>query len=457
MFYFTEIKMTYNDILYNVLKKLKEQQPSLSTGDFLYDELKDGLMCGEFNFRYFLDDMETQGYIKITKQNITDWGEIQILPSGLNYINQYTPTEHTNINFKQFWDFVESKLIKNTDELLQAKRGADLHLQSEIEQMEFQKSLAGQGKRNCYAFMVKQVDFARGEVYRYENELEKRRILAMASANRIGGYNNQFPPVSNNKSNKENPEDEWKTEAIKKGLRIGTAEYHNFIQTKKLEQKAVDDEILRKKDFEFYVGKNNIYCPTIGDFKQQLAIQKLNPVKFKYMEWLWNEKVRYMNAKHYYDTWGERGTGINRTDLYGKIIEFINWEIEDGTSLPESISTINIETTPTIQSETEKYNLGDYALMQVYLSISGEGEAVTNTNKDKIANEYNLHGKRLYESFNRFSNSMSRTEITSKRSDKAKNERFEKVIKLLSEYPKALKRATDEQKMFISASQKQYE
>ncbi len=51
---------------------------------------------------------------------------------------------------------------------------------------------------------------------------------------------------------------------------------------------------------------------------------------------------------------------------------------------------------PTTTKLSQAYSLGDYALMQVYLSLSGEGESVTNTNKDVIAKNNDLHGKRLY-------------------------------------------------------------
>ncbi len=105
----------------------------------------------------------------------------------------------------------------------------------------------------------------------------------------------------------------------------------------------------------------------------------------------------------------------------------------------------------------DEYNLGDYALMQVYLSISGEGESVTNANKGEIAGRYSIHAKRLYEDFNKYTETNARIETINKRSDNQKKKRFEKVIKLLAPYPKALKRATDEQKVFINASLKTYE
>lgn len=103
------------------------------------------------------------------------------------------------------------------------------------------------------------------------------------------------------------------------------------------------------------------------------------------------------------------------------------------------------------------YNLGDYALMQVYLSLTGEGESVTNTNKDTIADKYQLHGKRFYEAFNKYRNVTARTETVNERTDNEKKKRFEKVVVLLSPYPNALKLAIDEQKLFILASQAQYE
>ena len=105
----------------------------------------------------------------------------------------------------------------------------------------------------------------------------------------------------------------------------------------------------------------------------------------------------------------------------------------------------------------DEYTLGDYALMQVYLSISEEGEGVTNANKSEIAGRYSIHAKRFYEDFNKYTEANARTETINKRSDKEKKKRFEKVIKLLAPFPKALKRATDEQKVFLNASLKTYE
>lgn len=366
-----QIKMTSHDIIYKILKKIKENQEPLPTGDFLFNELKDELMVGEFSFRFFLDDLGAEGYVKITKQNITDWGEIQILPMGLNYISQFIPNEHTDIDYNNFWDFLEQQIIKNTEDLIQAKSSAELHLQTQIETFELQKSLAERGKRNILGFMHKQVDFARQEVYRIDKELEKRRILSMSTANRIGGNNNAVKNVpSATIQVQTDVEEEWKNEAKAKGLKVGTGPYHNFIQNKKQEQKEKEDEEIRKKDFEYYVGKDNIYCPTLEKFKQQLAIQKMNPDKFKYATWLWDEQVRYTTAKHYYDKWGGRGGLIDRHELYGEIIDLLNIHIEHGinTIEPNEVTVKSLEKNRKIENEK----------IQVSDTTSTEEESIDN-------------------------------------------------------------------------------
>ena len=67
--------------------------------------------CGltEFRFKFFLDSFAEEGYVKITKENITDWGEFQLLQLGEKYVNEYVPNEYTDINYNNFWDFLESR------------------------------------------------------------------------------------------------------------------------------------------------------------------------------------------------------------------------------------------------------------------------------------------------------------------------------------------------------------
>ncbi len=59
-----------------------------------------------------------------------------------------------------------------------------------------------------------------------------------------------------------------------------------------------------------------------------LGIQKLNPDRYKYATWLWEEQVKYANARHYYTVWGARGTGIDRGHTYDLILVLIQEEIE---------------------------------------------------------------------------------------------------------------------------------
>ena len=179
--------MTFYDIIYKILKKTKEHTDPMPAGDILFNELKDELILSEYTFRFFLDDLETQGYIKIIKQNIIDWGIIEILQSGINYVNQFVPDEHTNVNYNNFWAFLENQIIKNTEDLLMAKEGAESHLATQIEILERQKDLANRGQKNIWDFQEKQVAFARREVYSIDKELKKRNTLAMLTANKIGG------------------------------------------------------------------------------------------------------------------------------------------------------------------------------------------------------------------------------------------------------------------------------
>jgi len=124
----------------------------------------------------------------------------------------------------------------------------------------------------------------------------------------------------------------------------------------------------------------------------------------------------------------------------------------------KALNKSSFETPTNVYSPQELPNLGDCALMQVYLSLSGEGESVTNANKEEIAKKYDCHPKRLYEEYNNFQKPNARTEEAgSERKNKAKADRFNRVIKLLQPFPEALKRATDEQKIFIVASQKSYD
>lgn len=432
-------------IAFTILEKVKTHREKPPTAKLIYLEIPE-FKLAEITYRYFLESLVNRGLIKLMGENKDDWGDIYIMPKGEQFVNDYVaiPMYHRNEDLGQY---LNSLMIKDTGDLIRAKKSAQIQLDNQKRIYEMQKTLAERGKRNILDFQIREVNIAELTIKRIEDELELRSTLNMETHDRIGGDHNHTIPDKT-----QTPEDEWKKEAIKKGLRNGTADYHNFIQTKKLEQKSIDDEALRKKDFEYYVGKNNIYCPNMEDFRQQIAIKKLNPDKYKYLEWLWDEKVRYINAKHYYDTWGERGTGINRTELYEKIIQFIHWEIEDRTIQKTSGPKVGTET----PSETEKFTLGDYALMQVYLSKSNEGESVTNKNKDTIANKYGFKGQKFYQEFNKYLKPLERTGTSVEKKDNAKLKRFERVMILLKPYPIALKRANDERKTFLIAYNKLY-
>ena len=114
---------------------------------------------------------------------------------------------------------------------------------------------------------------------------------------------------------------------------------------------------------------------------------------------------------------------------------------------------------PTMVAITKKltYSLPDYALMQVYLSLSKEGKAVNNANKDNIAKRYGYGGHKFYQEFNRYRKEDERKNLSeSRKKDENKKNRLERVLNLLKENPLALSRATDEYKCFCALFIKQY-
>lgn len=106
----------------------------------------------------------------------------------------------------------------------------------------------------------------------------------------------------------------------------------------------------------------------------------------------------------------------------------------------------------------KKFSMPHYALFQVYIASSGEGEAVTNINKDEIASSYGYNGHKFYQEFNRYRHIGERTNLEgAKIKDKNKVERQKKVIELLAEYPKALSQANIELKALLDAFYRHYE
>lgn|GEM_PF-3553397 len=362
--------MTPEQITYKILYKVinhHEKQPTVKLIFIESGELK----LSDITFRLFLKSMETTGYIKIWAENKDDWGQIIVTPLGTQFVNEFKESIHSERDYENFSTYLDSLVKKNTLELIRAEKSAELHLEQQKRSYEVQRALASSGKANSLAFCAKQVDFAEAELYKIREELEVRKILAMETANKIGGNNTvqHQPPPAIAQTKIENIEDEWANEAEKLGVKKGTLPYLQFLSKKKEEEKHKDDEKKRIKDFAYYVGENNIYCPTLEKFKQQLAIQKMNPDNYKYATWLWDEQVRYSTAKRYYDTWGARGTGIDRHDLYGEIISLLNTEIETGIKgftpdnaihvLTESIQKITETTLPIETKSVEPLTLND--------------------------------------------------------------------------------------------------
>ncbi len=378
--------MTPEQITYEILYKVLNHHEKQPTSKLIFIESGE-LKLSDITYRLFLKSIETSGYIKIWGDNKDDWGQVIITPLGIQFVNEFKVSIHSERDYENFSEYLDSIVKKNTMDLFRAEKSAELHLETQKRNYEVQKALANSGKLNSLAFCAKQVDFAEAELYKIREEVEVRKALGMETANRIGTYNNtnnqQFSPTNNIPLKTRTSEDEWKSEAIAKGLTIGTVPYLQFLNTKKEEEKHKNDELRRKKDFDFYIGENNMYCPTLEKFKQQLAIQKMNPDNYKYATWLWDEQVRYTAAKRYYDTWGARGTGIDRHDLYGEIILLINTEIETGikTFTPDNAIQLRRETIQKITETTPltetkpvesltldnlKNNFDDVAISEVY-------------------------------------------------------------------------------------------
>src|SRR6185312_7219648 len=268
--------MTPEQITYKILYKVinhHEKQPTVKLIFIESGELK----LSDITFRLFLKSMETTGYIKIWAENKDDWGQIIVTPLGTQFVNEFKESIHSERDYENFSTYLDSLVKKNTLELIRAEKSAELHLEQQKRSYEVQRALASSGKANSLAFCAKQVDFAEAELYKIREELEVRKILAMETANKIGGNNTvqHQPPPAIAQTKIENIEDEWANEAEKLGVKKGTLPYLQFLSKKKEEEKHKDDEKKRIKDFAYYVGENNIYCPTLEKFKQQLAIQKM--------------------------------------------------------------------------------------------------------------------------------------------------------------------------------------
>ena len=331
MFVTDQIKMTIYDIMFKILKKIKDNQNPFLTGDFIFRELNE-ICNSEYLFRFLLDDLASQKYISIAKDNIADWGVIQITDLGSKYVNEYIPNERTHVNFNNFWEFLEKQIIKHTEDLILSKKGAEIHLKSLTQSMELQKSLAERGKPNCYSLLVKHVDFAQLEVYRYEQELEKRRILSMTSANKIGGNSNnvqqQFSPITAKQALAENIEDEWKNEAKKKGLQSGTLPYIRFINDKKAEVKEIEDEKKRIKIFADFVDQSKHWCNTLELFKRWVKTDSATLSEKDFLLKLREYEVQYSNALYYHTIYGPDNIRVEYGKIKGHIL-FLQEDILD--------------------------------------------------------------------------------------------------------------------------------
>lgn len=399
-----------DQIAYKILHKVANHHEKQPTVKLIFIETQSEIKLSDLTYRMYIKDLEGQGYLKIWGENKDDWGQIIISPTGIEFVEKYPTSGNAERDYELLSQYLDSLIKKNTKDLIQAKRSAELHLAKLTEMMEFQRGLATSGKPNSYSHCVRQKDTAELELHKINEELEVRKTLAMETSVSIG-----------NKSNA--------TQEIPKPL---------------------TDEDRRIKMFESHVGNQTFY-PTFEKYLQHLVIKKGSKKNWEYLDYLLEEQIKYGNANHYYTLWGERGTGVNRGPLYTQILKLIEAELTDG--LKEEKDNPQTNEKPTQQN---RFKLSDYALMQFYLFSSGEGESVTNTNKDNIASKYGYKGHKFYLEYNKNTSINNRTGLTTERSDAIKKARFEKVIELLSDFPKALERATDEQKMFLSAYQKQY-
>lgn len=98
---------------------------------------------------------------------------------------------------------------------------------------------------------------------------------------------------------------------------------------KSTEARLIDErrEAERANERNIFIDADN-YSPTLEDFKEDSTIQKLNSSKPEYLKYLRIEKKRYTNSRHYHIKWTESNIG----NEHGKIVEFINIEIEAGLS-----------------------------------------------------------------------------------------------------------------------------
>lgn len=109
------------------------------------------------------------------------------------------------------------------------------------------------------------------------------------------------------------------------------------------------------------------------------------------------------------------------------------------------------------QIKMGKLGMPHYSMKQVYLSLSGEGEKVTNKNKNEIGPILGYDGHKFYQSFNFYQRKSQRVCLSgSKPKDRNQLKRFELVIDLLKNYPKAIALAKTELKAFSDLYNKSY-
>ena len=279
--------MAPEQIKYKILHKVVNHHEKRPTAKLIYIETQGEHKLSELTYRLFLETMQSDGLIKIWGPNKSDWGQIIVTPTGEQFVSEFKDMPYAERDYENFSQYVEMLVKKNTRDLIIAKRSAELHLQKQLEMLERQRDLANRGKMNFLGHQIKQADFARFELHKINEEVEVRTAMG---------------------------------EKIVDDTNINT--------TIKTKAQTIEEE--RIEMFNKCIDKNGVYCPTTDKFKQQVAIEKLNPDMHSYLKFLWNEQVKYTEAKRYYDTWGARGTGTDRGHLYGEILNLINFEIELG-------------------------------------------------------------------------------------------------------------------------------